>query len=83
MGARRRVVEYGVRAAADRWGDARKALTLFRQAGETATETGPVTPRQTTAQPSTTATSGDRPGFGPVAALIGLLAATLLLARRR
>jgi hypothetical protein len=31
---------YGVRVAAKRWGDARKALTLFRQAGETATERG-------------------------------------------
>ncbi|WP_394740102.1 Cdc6/Cdc18 family protein [Natronococcus roseus] len=32
------VREYGVTEAARRWGDARKALTLFRQAGETATE---------------------------------------------
>jgi len=32
------VREYGVREAARRWGDARKALRLFRQAGETATE---------------------------------------------
>ncbi|WP_394740144.1 Cdc6/Cdc18 family protein [Natronococcus roseus] len=32
--------EYGVREAARRWGDARKALTLFRQAGETASERG-------------------------------------------
>ena len=31
---------YGVRQAAKRWGDARKALRLFRQAGETATEDG-------------------------------------------
>jgi len=31
---------YGVREAARRWGDARKALRLFRQAGETATERG-------------------------------------------
>ncbi|WP_115864081.1 Cdc6/Cdc18 family protein [Halorussus litoreus] len=31
---------YGVRQAADRWGDARKTLTLFRHAGETATERG-------------------------------------------
>ncbi|MDG5820205.1 AAA family ATPase [Natronococcus sp. A-GB7] len=30
--------EYGVQEAARRWGDARKALTLFRQAGETASE---------------------------------------------
>ena len=29
---------YGVQEAARRWGDARKALTLFRQAGETATK---------------------------------------------
>jgi archaeal cell division control protein 6 len=29
---------YGIREAARRWGDARKALTLFRQAGETASE---------------------------------------------
>jgi PGF-CTERM protein len=49
----------------------------------TVTETGPVTPRQTTSQPSTTATSGDGTGFGPAAALLALLAATLLLARRR
>ncbi|MDS0475682.1 AAA family ATPase [Natrinema sp. 1APR25-10V2] len=34
------VCAYGVREAARRWGDARKALTLFRQAGETATERG-------------------------------------------
>jgi len=34
------VCQYGVREAARRWGDARKALTLFRQAGETATERG-------------------------------------------
>ncbi|WP_339104205.1 AAA family ATPase [Haloterrigena salinisoli] len=32
------VRDYGVREAARRWGDARKALTLFRQAGETAIE---------------------------------------------
>ncbi|ELY55812.1 Cdc6/Cdc18 family protein [Natronococcus jeotgali] len=32
--------EYGIREAARRWGDARKALTLFRQAGETASERG-------------------------------------------
>jgi orc1/cdc6 family replication initiation protein len=31
---------YGVREAARRWGDARKTLTLFRQAGETATDRG-------------------------------------------
>ena len=31
---------YGVRAAARRWGDARKALRLFRRAGETANERG-------------------------------------------
>ncbi|WP_265112541.1 Cdc6/Cdc18 family protein [Halosolutus halophilus] len=34
------VQQYGIREAARRWGDARKALTLFRQAGETATERG-------------------------------------------
>ncbi|ADB60144.1 orc1/cdc6 family replication initiation protein [Haloterrigena turkmenica DSM 5511] len=34
------VRDYGVREAARRWGDARKALTLFRQAGETATDRG-------------------------------------------
>ncbi|MFA1610776.1 Cdc6/Cdc18 family protein [Halobellus rubicundus] len=34
------VFEYGVREAARRWGDVRKALRLFRQAGETATERG-------------------------------------------
>ncbi|AGB38782.1 Cdc6/Cdc18 family protein [Natronococcus occultus] len=34
------VRDYGVAEAARRWGDARKALTLFRQAGETATERG-------------------------------------------
>ena len=34
------VFEAGARAAANRWGDARKALRLFRQAGETATERG-------------------------------------------
>ena len=33
-------IEYGVMTAANRWGDARKALTLFRQAGETANERG-------------------------------------------
>ncbi|MDG5761530.1 AAA family ATPase [Natronococcus sp. A-GB1] len=32
------VFEHGVRKAAQRWGDARKALTLFRQAGERAGE---------------------------------------------
>jgi cell division control protein 6 len=32
--------DYGVREAANRWGDARKALTLFRHAGETANERG-------------------------------------------
>lgn len=34
------VCAYGVREAARRWGDARKTLTLFRRAGETATERG-------------------------------------------
>ncbi|WP_311172611.1 hypothetical protein [Halobellus ordinarius] len=34
------VFEYGVREAARRWGDVRKALRLFRQAGETAIERG-------------------------------------------
>jgi orc1/cdc6 family replication initiation protein len=34
------VFEYGVREAARRWGDVRKALRLFRQAGETAMEQG-------------------------------------------
>ncbi|MCU4926466.1 AAA family ATPase [Halobacteria archaeon AArc-dxtr1] len=34
------VFETGVREAARRWGDARKALQLFRQAGETARERG-------------------------------------------
>lgn len=32
------VFKYGVERAAARWGDARKALTLFRHAGETAVE---------------------------------------------
>ncbi|MDG5820247.1 AAA family ATPase [Natronococcus sp. A-GB7] len=32
------VCAYGIAKAAQRWGDARKALTLFRQAGETASE---------------------------------------------
>lgn len=34
------VREYGITQAADRWGDARKALTLFRHAGERANERG-------------------------------------------
>ncbi|WP_256686109.1 Cdc6/Cdc18 family protein [Halococcus qingdaonensis] len=34
------VFSEGVRVAANRWGDARKALRLFRQTGETATERG-------------------------------------------
>lgn len=34
------MIDYGVMTAANRWGDARKALTLFRQAGETANERG-------------------------------------------
>jgi orc1/cdc6 family replication initiation protein len=34
------VLTYGVRLAADRWGDARKTLTLFRRAGETANVRG-------------------------------------------
>lgn len=34
------VREFGADEAARRWGDARKTLTLFRQAGETATEQG-------------------------------------------
>ncbi len=34
------VFDDAVREAARRWGDARKALTLFRQAGETASEQG-------------------------------------------
>ena len=34
------VLEYGVGEAAKRWGDARKTLTLFRRAGETANERG-------------------------------------------
>ncbi|WP_049997570.1 Cdc6/Cdc18 family protein [Halococcus sediminicola] len=34
------VLTEGSRLAANRWGDARKALTLFRQAGETADERG-------------------------------------------
>jgi cell division control protein 6 len=33
-------MDYGINAAAMRWGDARKALTLFRRAGETANERG-------------------------------------------
>ena len=33
-------LSYGISVAATRWGDARKALTLFRQAGETANERG-------------------------------------------
>lgn len=32
------VCEYGVRKVARRWGDARKALTFFRQAGAAVTE---------------------------------------------
>jgi orc1/cdc6 family replication initiation protein len=32
------VAEYGIETAANRWGDARKALSLFRQAGESANE---------------------------------------------
>lgn len=34
------VVKYGISVAATRWGDVRKALTLFRKAGETAKERG-------------------------------------------
>lgn len=34
------VLRYGVAEAARRWGDVRKTLRLFRQAGETATERG-------------------------------------------
>lgn len=34
------VLDHGVREAAHRWGDARKTLRLFRQAGETANERG-------------------------------------------
>ncbi|WP_049898896.1 Cdc6/Cdc18 family protein [Halococcus agarilyticus] len=34
------VAAHGIRSAANRWGDARKALTLFRQAGETANDSG-------------------------------------------
>jgi Cdc6-like AAA superfamily ATPase len=34
------VFAYGVREAARRWGDVRKALRMFQQAGETATERG-------------------------------------------
>ena len=34
------VREYGIQEAARRWGDARKALRLFRRAGETANEGG-------------------------------------------
>jgi cell division control protein 6 len=33
-------MDYGINMAAMRWGDARKALTLFRRAGETANERG-------------------------------------------
>ena len=35
-----RVARYGIVTAATRWGDARKTLTLFRQAGETANDEG-------------------------------------------
>ncbi|WP_255196519.1 Cdc6/Cdc18 family protein [Halorarius litoreus] len=44
-------IELGVREAANRWGDARKALTLFRHAGETANDRGldVVTPECVTA----------------------------------
>ncbi|WP_273838028.1 hypothetical protein [Halococcus sp. PRR34] len=35
-----RVAHYGIGTAATRWGDARKTLTLFRQAGETANDEG-------------------------------------------
>lgn len=34
------VANYGIGTAATRWGDARKTLTLFRQAGETANDEG-------------------------------------------
>lgn len=34
------VAGYGIETAANRWGDVRKTLTLFRQAGETTTERG-------------------------------------------
>ncbi|WP_224333810.1 Cdc6/Cdc18 family protein [Haloprofundus halobius] len=34
------VFEYGVQQAAARWGDARRTMTLFRRAGETANERG-------------------------------------------
>jgi cell division control protein 6 len=33
-------IDYGIAIAATRWGDARKALTLFHRAGETANERG-------------------------------------------
>lgn len=32
------ITKYGLKKAANRWGDARKTLTLFRRAGETAVE---------------------------------------------
>jgi archaeal cell division control protein 6 len=34
------VFDYGITVAARRWGDARKAITLFRRAGDTANERG-------------------------------------------